>query len=117
MAHTHYFFLRSNSRRIQHNPNSSSNSLCRKIMSELGTNCTSAAVRTGHLSPDHSDLARFLVSLGNRCFGNPVHVGHTFPQVEFSVFLRLDTFDSQQGSTFVLVAETALVTKEYSFAV
>merc|ERR1719348_2194885 len=89
MAQT-YLFPVLNSRRIQHNPNSSSNSLCRQIVSELCTNCTSATVWTCHFSPDHSNLACFLVTFGNRCFRNSVNVGHAFSQVEFRVFLRLD---------------------------
>merc|ERR1712142_196066 len=103
--------------RVEHHPHSSSNSLCRKIVAELCPYSTRTTMGSRHFTPNHSDLACFLITFSNGSFRDSVHICNSLAQIEFCILLRLHPFNAKQGCAFMLITETALVTKEDTFAV
>lgn len=65
-------------------------------MPELGTYNTTVAVCFSDLSPDDTDLAGFLVSLGNSLFLGSVDKCHTLAEVEFCLLPLVNPVKSDQ---------------------
>jgi hypothetical protein len=67
--------------RIEHDPNSSTKSLGRKVLLEVCSDNTRISMRSSDLSPDNSDFG------SSDFLAGTVHKGHSLSEVELS-FLR-----------------------------
>lgn len=97
-----------------YHPKWGTNCLGREIVSEFGSYYSTWSMWSGHLSPDDSNLAWLFITFCNSAFLYSVYVGNSLSKVEVCIFLGINTFYSDQGSVFMLVPQTSLVTQEYS---
>ena len=94
-------------RRVQHNSDLSSNCLRRQISSESASNNAVGSMSSANLAPVHSELVSVLI--GGLGLGDE---GNTLSKVEVNLFLTVNSLDFDKTDTVVLVAKTALVTKD-----
>lgn len=92
---------------IQHHPHLSSNGLRRQISSESASDDTVGTMSSADLAPVDSEFVSIFI--GTLCLGNK---GHSLAEVKVHIIFGVDTLDFDQTDIVVLVAETALVTKD-----
>ena len=86
-------------------------------MPESSSHNTTVSMRSGNLSPHHSEFAWFLVSFGYRLSLGTVNKCHTFAKVEVGFFLVADSFKSYKGGVRLLIPQTSLVAKDNAFCI
>ena len=102
---------------IHHDSHSSSHSLRRKVLDELGANGSGVAVSSSHLAPDDAEL-RLLRLVGNwsLIFG-PVNVSTLLADVPRGLILLGAALNLEESGVVFLVRQTALEASEDSLGV
>ena len=96
---------------VEHDSELSSHGSRRKISSELCSYCSSVSMSLGDSAPDDSESA---VVGSLLCL---VDEGDTLAEVEVSVFLVVDTLDSEKSELLILGGNASLEASEYSLLV
>ena len=86
-------------------------------MPESSSHNTTVSMRSGNLSPHHSEFACFLVSFGYCLPLGTVNKCNTFAKVEVGFFLVADAFKPYEGSVRLLIPQTSLVAKDNAFCI
>ena len=86
-------------------------------MPESGSNNTTVSMRSGNLSPHHSDFTCFLITFGNCLSLGPVNKCDTFAKVEVGFLLVTNSFNPYEGGVGLLVPQTSLVAKDNAFCI
>ena len=86
-------------------------------MPESSSHNTTVSMRSGNLSPHHSEFACFLVSFGHRLPLGTVNKCNTFAKVKVGFFLVADSFKPNKGSVRLLIPQTSLVAKDNAFCI
>lgn len=107
----HVAVKRLDARRVEHDANTSGESLRRDVVCELGTNNTRVTVGTGDATPDDADLGT------TDLLGGLVDVGDTFAEVELGLVRLLDTLNLDERGVAPSDALRALVAHDPSLDV
>ena len=102
---------RLDARGVEHDTDTSSESLGRDVVGELGTNNTRVAVRAGDAAPDDADLG------ATNLLGGLVDVSDALAEVELGLVGLLNTFDLDEGGVALGDALRALVAHDPSLGV
>lgn len=86
-------------------------------MPEFSSHNTTVSMRSGNLSPHHSDFAGFFVSFGHSLSFGTVNKCNTFAKVEVCFLLFIDTFNPDKGGVGLLIAKTSFVAKDNAFGI
>ena len=86
-------------------------------MPEFSSHNTTVSMRSGNLSPHHSDFAGFFVSLGHSLSFGTVNKCNTFAKVEVCFPLVIDAFNPDKGGVGLLIAQTSFVAKDNAFRI
>ena len=86
-------------------------------MPESSSDNTTVSMRSGNLSPHHSDFTCFLLSFGYCLSLGTVNKCNPFAKVEVCFFLVANSFNPYKRSVGLLVPQTPLVAKDNAFCI